>query len=151
MPNQKEIKLKIVGKTVFTTIAGKKLSAILEKDAKDKLKANIEKYYNNPSDFWLQRIIKAFTTKEIVNKDKYEAKKAKREVKAIKELQGKSKQTVKAQAKIVEVLTDEEMITKLTADPDKQKKIKNILAALAVEEVKAQPTPAYGARRPGEY
>lgn len=140
---QDKITIKIVGKTVMTTLEGDAKRANLEKEQKDSLKELIEKYNKKPSQALLTKIKKFFVSKE-VPKAKVEAKKVKAKEKVDKkEEMNKAKLTL-LESQLKELLEsgkqDKKTIYELKKKLEKYEEKK-------VQEVKPQEAP----RRSGEH
>lgn len=132
------IKLRIVGKAVFTTINKQAKKSVLEKEEKEKLKALVEKYNVKPSQYWLSRIMKYFPDKLI--KDKSENKLAKNKLKTVK----KEKQAVKKSVKKNKSNKAAEILSNDVVSPVQK-------AAELKEVQKTEPSPTVGRRFGGEY
>jgi hypothetical protein len=91
-----QITLKVIGKTVASTIDGKLLKTSLDKDDKDKLKGYVEKYNKSFSDYWKKLVVKMLTpdVKPIEEKEK---------AKTTKKLAAKKVKTAKVEIKKAKV------------------------------------------------
>ena len=137
---QDKIAIKIVGKTVMTTLEGSALRANLEKDQKDALKELIEKFNKKPTQVILNKIKKFFVVKE-VSKPKVEAKKAKVKEKTEKVTNAKAKKLSKLEAQI------NELLEKGKNDDITIKELREKLEKLETNK----PAPASAPARRGEY
>lgn len=144
---QKQVKLRIVDKTVFVTTDTHKYRGNLSKDQKDKLKKFVEKYNEKPTEFYLSKIKKMFVVNETVSIEKIERKKAKHKAKEVvqeaKEQVQKSKLQVSMAAEIAELIA----AGVVNDDTTLVEAARRVQEKVAKKDVK----PSTGYRRPGEY
>lgn len=70
-----QLKAKIIGKNTSLIIDRVLYKNVLEQDDKTKLKDYLEKYNKKPSEFWLIKIKKILTPKQVVKAERIEKKK----------------------------------------------------------------------------
>jgi alpha-beta hydrolase superfamily lysophospholipase len=145
---QKEIKLRIVGKTVFVTTNTEKYRANLNKEQTGKLKNLVEKHNANPTEFWLAKVKRMFLINETVSVEKIARKKAKHKAKEqaeeVKEIIQKSKLQESFAVELA-ALIESGTVNDDTTVEEASKRI-------AEKYKKAQDVkPKTGYRRPGEW
>lgn len=146
---QKEIKKKIVGKTVVATIGEESLKVTLEMEPKKQLIELIDRYNKRPSKTAFDKINKIFHAKEeqkkteILAKTKLAKKKVKEATKQLGEANLHSKQLDTA-LEDVKNLTDENKTLKEELENLKKAQVKT-------EKVVEQPAQTASTHRSGEY